>query len=184
MEKNMSELPKRSLGGMVLHSGCLHLDLDREDYNRTQQRSTLSFNTSETSPGCYLGFGSFSPGLPRSSQSHNRLPIQSHPSHLLGLQLIGPVCSKAIHQLKHLLLNSSLMSLSTLVLMRWEIYLAAPVFMHLPSYSLLPNYYYQKHLQRKTKTKQKTLPTSHYQINPCSEAPILAHLSFLSHHAR
>ncbi len=47
--------------------------------------------------------------------------LTDHPkpplSHLLWLQLKGPVCSKAIHQLQRLLIRSSkLMSLSTLVL--------------------------------------------------------------------
>lgn len=37
-------------------------------------------------------------------------------SHLLWLQLKGPVCSKAIHQLQCLLIRSDLMSLSTPVL--------------------------------------------------------------------
>lgn len=44
-----------SLGGMVLCSYCLHLDLDKEYDNRTQQRSTLPFSATETSQGCHWG---------------------------------------------------------------------------------------------------------------------------------
>lgn len=53
-EKHVT-LPKRSLGGMVLHSECIHLDLNREYYNRTRQRSTLPCSTTETSQGVLLG---------------------------------------------------------------------------------------------------------------------------------
>lgn len=107
-------------------------------YNRTRQRSALPFNACETSPGCLWGCRDFlswfiphqmtgrsatGRGFYQATMNYidsvHRM-TDAHPnpslSHLLWLQLKGPVCSKMIHQLQRLQSRSILISLSTLTL--------------------------------------------------------------------
>ena len=127
------------LGGMVLHSFYLHLDLldriAREDaaavgfatqHYHDLPRRAAGGSLLPTAPRQMPGRAAAGRGpLPghrerrRPSSSHDRPSSKATPlSHLLRLQLSGPVRSKAIHQLRRLLIHSSLMSLSTLVLGR------------------------------------------------------------------
>lgn len=140
MRRKTCHAPKSSqgsLGGMVLHSCCLHLDLDRKYYNRTRQRSTLPFSTTETSPGCYWGVGFFCPGLSHIKWQEGQLlawvftgppwmtlnlfitwttPIQSHPCHTCSGYSSKDQFAPKLSSSFNVCWSAPMMSLSTLVL--------------------------------------------------------------------